>query len=122
MRILILDDQKARHDRFAIRLQDQEVTHAYLFSEFTAALNGPPFDVVYLDHDLGDAINQERYPTMYGSRDYDGRDAAEAIAALPVESRPRTIVIHSWNAYGASAMHVILTRAGFTDVRVEPFK
>lgn len=109
MRILVLDDQDTRHEQIRARLMGHDVTHAYLWSDFARALDGERFDVIMLDHDLGDMIEQERKPGMYGaSTVYDGQDAARAVAELPEHKWPRFTLVHSWNEDGAKRMVDVL--------------
>ncbi len=114
IRAIVLDDSVARHARFAAMLGTVcDLTHARLFSEFTTVLRRR-FDVVYLDHDLGDEIEQERVPGMYGGdRPYDGRDAAAFVCDLPRALRPARVVVHSWNWSGAQNMAHDLREAGY---------
>lgn len=121
MRILILDDQRQRHERFAADLAGHDVTHCYFFSDYCNALaNHGPFDVVFLDHDLGDMVEQETIP---GSDTivYDGKDAAAELIAMPSDSWPRCVVVHSWNGWGAKEMATMLEKAGLPDVRLIAF-
>lgn len=53
-RILFLDDQPIRHKEFARRFANAERVHVETFEEFEKALQGPRFDVMFLDHDLND--------------------------------------------------------------------
>lgn len=121
IRALVLDDSDERHTRFAASLSGVcELTHARLFSEFTAALR-QRFDVVYLDHDLGDEIDQEKIPGMYGGdRVVDGTDAAALLCDLPAALRPSRVVVHSWNWSGAQRMMKALRDADYA-VHVEQY-
>lgn len=121
MRILVLDDQEERHSQIKAKHgRKHEITHVYLWSEFEKALEGDAFNLILLDHDLGDLITQERKPGMYSQGDeYNGVDAAFAVAALPPNKLPSLVGIHSWNADGAKRMQQTL--ANVVRVRVAPF-
>lgn len=74
MRVLILDDDDERHQYFAEIYGGQEVVHVRKYSEALSALDSQrPFDVIQLDHDLGDFG-----PAEYGDglREYTGLDVA----------------------------------------------
>lgn len=118
MRILVLDDDEQRHEIFAKRLRGNEVKHVFTSSQAIEALQNAflaPFDLAYLDHDLGEKIN-DPYP-----REVTGDDVARwMVMELPIERRPKQIIIHSWNPDGARRMANRLYEAGF-HVRREEF-
>ena len=99
MRILLLDDIDARRVILEERLSPAEFVHATNASEAITALQGERFDLVHLDHDLG----EEPAGT--------GAEVARAIAELPPERRPLRAVIHSFNPVGAQRMKAILEDA-----------
>jgi hypothetical protein len=102
MRILILDDDPVRHAGFTLAYPEDERTHTYKYSEVVSALQlQGPWDLVYLDHDLGDFDESEVYDeaTMYNSsrQEYTGADVAWFIARkLSQEKRPKKVIIHSF--------------------------
>lgn len=100
MKILILDDDKTRHERFAQWFAGYDVTHALTFFHFRAAIWRERFDVVFLDHDL------EMYP---GNESFSGMDAAHVVASLSPELMPDRVIVHSWNPVGARdmALHML---------------
>jgi ActR/RegA family two-component response regulator len=100
MRVLVLDDEEYRHKEFARRFAGQDLVAARTAGEAIRALEGPPFNLAQLDHDLGTRNNG------------DGMCVAEAIAAMPRERRPRFVVVHSFNVPAAQRMVVTLKRAG----------
>lgn len=108
MKILFLDDSKERHDRFRMNHIGQDITPAWNYADACAALVADVFDVAYLDHDLEDPQGKT------------GEDVAKFIAALPIDRRPRRVVIHSFNAYGRYRMGAVLQDASIP-VRVEQF-
>jgi CheY-like chemotaxis protein len=123
VRILILDDDLARHHVFADNLEGHEVIHCQTYDTCLQALmNEGPFDVVFLDHDLNDhASSIGPSVSMYGGlREYDGRDVAHFIAKeLPRDLRPKKIVVHSWNDTDGDKMMDILAPLGIPLEREE---
>lgn len=125
MRILILDDNEDRHRVFAEKYFEHELVHAYGYYEATDALskNGK-FDLVHLDHDLGDfpqLHKPDREASMYGSRELTGYDVAVYMFLdLPVHKRPDLVIVHSINPDGAHSIEMFLERHGF-GVRRVPF-
>lgn len=132
MNLLFLDDDPVRHQFFndwladatkppslSQRLlalwrrdRDEKTTpHFQVEAVFTveaaiAALrDSERFEVAFLDHDLdGRTFVEEREGT--------GTEVAEFIAAMPPESRPRHIIVHSMNPEGARRMLDILLARG----------
>lgn len=132
MRILVLDDDDARHGYFAKQFIGHEVTHVHTYTEcIQTLLDNDPFEVVFLDHDLNDhgyrstADEKTDYVQRSLTRfsregELDGRDVAEDMVRLfPVEKRPYQVVVHSWNPQGAKEMMSILKDAGFNVQRWE---
>ncbi len=127
-RILFLDDDDVRHSWWERKFPtDQfERVHAHTIDEFVEALNGPKFDVVFLDHDLNDHPRfyiSKAADGMYGSVYLNGQDAAHILANIEEAKWPAKVNIHSWNDGGAQAMEYILTSRGFkkSDIKVEMF-
>jgi hypothetical protein len=129
-RILILDDDQTRHDAFKARLtkhygSDGVVLVQHIsFEKFNNCLTEmEKFDIIYLDHDLGDHTSENivRGSGIYG-RDlsFNGQDAALCVAALPKDKHPDKVIVHSWNPPGARMMVNILREAGIS-VAYEPF-
>lgn len=110
MRILVLDDDDMRHATFAGRFRGHEIVHARTVAEAKAALRGPRFDLVHLDHDLGDLTSETHFGGL--PREANGLDVADFIARIPLEWQPRSVVIHSWNFDAARRMAVVLLDAG----------
>jgi CheY-like chemotaxis protein len=105
---LVLDDDPVRLGRFRGWLRGHKVAFALDADAAIDALQAHgPFDVAFLDHDLGPGAT--------------GRTVAEHIAAMPRARRPARVVIHSWNPRGAADMHAILQRAG-VDSAIAPFR
>lgn len=116
MNVLILDDDKFRHEYFASVYrcsEDDLVVHAYRYSEFVTHLrSGVKWDIIYLDHDLGDLVaNADYYVDGWGSKQpYNGKHAAAAICELDDVDLPREVIIQSVNGPGSHAMLAMLKR------------
>lgn len=113
MKVLVLDDEKCRHEAFQWRYADHEIHHAWNPIAAVALLaesvsRGAPFDLASLDHDL----SHHRLT---------GQDVAWFIVNMPAAMRPREVIVHSWNPDGARAMVAIL--AGHVGrLRKEPYQ
>jgi CheY-like chemotaxis protein len=120
MKILILDDNKHRHDVFAARFADDERVHCYSYSQAIAALSDS-FDVIFLDHDLGEFHTPDTWESYGGKMiEYTGLDVAKAVADhyrgwAGIDDLPR-VVIHSVNPVGAPVMRDVLQDCGFSVV------
>ncbi len=119
--ILVLDDDKFRHELFEKSLgKDNVVHHVYGYDQAIKALDKySPFDIIYYDHDLGD---HGPSPNGYsGTVERTGADVAlYMVKVLPEDKRPKLVVVHSWNYYGANRIALICKEAGIP-VRREPF-
>lgn len=118
MRILILDDDPARHDWFADHYRGHELVTCWTAAQAIAALDQVP-DLIHLDHDLElSAPGAQRVDGgtwLPDAEAYDEeRDCGRAVVAAMVErpERPR-VIVHSWNARGGRLMVDALERAGF---------
>ena len=110
MKIMVLDDDKARHKRFKTNLIGKLVTHVYTVEEAREALLKETFDVVYLDHDLNDHESSSLdYSSTYGGpREMTGVDVALAVAKLPPDRMPQLAIVHSFNPEGANNIVSVL--------------
>lgn len=107
MKVLILDDEKYRHEGFDGVLGGNEVWHAYDCRQAVKILDEVgPFDVVYLDYNLQDGLT--------------GAEVAIYIARMSPKRRPKSILIHSWHPEGSWRMQQILETVGIPVVS-EPF-
>lgn len=108
LKILVLDDNEYRHEAFSKKLAGHDVWHTYTAEQTSKVLaHQGPFDVVYLDHDLGET--------------HTGMDVARYITGgLAVQKRPLQVIVHSHNTAGAERMEAELRAAGITAAR-EPF-
>lgn len=122
MRILVLDDIKYRHDIYDKIYSDDEVVHSYTYHDFINHLNNGPWDLVHLDHDLGEFVdNADCYTDGWGKvREYNGTHASYAISDMDDSKLPKRIIIHSINSIGARRMVDILQRRGIPTTW-EPF-
>lgn len=112
MRVLVLDDDDARHKKFAQWFAGLDVKHVYNLKTFLEAINTGKFEYIFLDHDLYDFVE-----TNGQSRELTGQDAAKALCMLDPQSRPDKVIVHSWNPSGAESMMGILRDAGFKPIR-----
>lgn len=112
MKILILDDDQVRHTTYAQEYAGHYVRHVYTYFEFLSDLDGgSPWDLIHLDHDLGDLQTGDTYVDGWGSTcEYNGRHAARAICELPDNRLPSQVIIQSVNPVGAKAMLQMLQR------------
>jgi len=109
--ILVLDDDPARHAVFAVEGRGHRIDHAWFVDDAVARLRRTRYDLVCLDNDL---------QTEAGRRE--GHEVAEFIAGMPEESRPRAVLVHSWNGPRALDMERLLSplyAPGVTLLRVE---
>jgi CheY-like chemotaxis protein len=122
MRILVLDDDLDRHDLFRKVLSRHKALLVQTVAACIEALKETKYDLVYLDHDLADFCAENKIPGMYGSQELTGVDVARFMANdLPIEQRPKEVVVHSWNPDGAKRIVDTLKDAGF-NVRYQKFE
>jgi len=105
MRILIVDDMDERHDAFAAALaslEGAEVVHARTYAESIQCLDGPGFDLIFLDHDLG---NECVVQGEFAGKPLTGLDIATHITLyLRKPQWPSSVIVHSMNPIGAEAI------------------
>jgi len=121
--VLILDDSSTRHDVYDKIYEGCDVRHAYDYFDFLSALDrGSPWDLVHLDHDLGDLVaHASTYVDGWGStREYNGQHASLRICELSDERLPKRVIVQSVNPEGARAMKMNLVGRG-VDVSWQPF-
>ncbi|HON84207.1 MAG TPA: response regulator [Caldisericia bacterium] len=102
-KILILDDDQIRHDAFKRALIGHLITHVYTSKECIEKLNTETWDIVFLDHDLGEQV-------YIPSGENTGYEVAEWLRDNP-EKQPKQIIIHSYNSIGARNMLSLLPKA-----------
>lgn len=111
MKILILDDDIIRHRTFQKRYSNHYVKHVQTYGHFIHELiNNSPWDLIHLDHDLGDEIEGDFYVDEWGTKkQYTGRHAAQKICDLDKNLLPTKVIIHSLNPSGAQTMKSLLS-------------
>jgi len=102
-RVLVLDDDQNRHLAFQQSLIGMIVERAYTAEEAIKQLQSHPFDVVFLDHDLGGKV-------MVASGKGTGYEVAKWLRNNP-HRMPKQIIIHSFNPVGAQNMKTMLPSA-----------
>jgi len=114
MDILILDDNADRHRFFREYYQWDKVVHCYTYDDFVAHLSDNIWDLIHLDHDLGDfQDNASTYVDGWGKeQNYNGYHATRRILELPADQYPKQVIIQSVNPEGAMYMLQDLRRAG----------
>jgi len=123
-KVLILDDDPQRHKVFREILPNCLRYHAYTATTAIKHLveSSGPFDLVCLDHDLGD-FGQEGEILEFGNCEAGtGVEVAQYISLhLERELYPQKIIIHSQNPVGAKRMYDTLFPTGI-QITVLPFK
>ena len=119
--VLVLDDDKTRHEIFTDHFKDDIVTHVWTVDEANKALSNFKYDICMLDHDLNGHGVRSTMASMYGDVELTGYDVALFIAReLDEAKRPDRVIVHSWNPPGARMMVACLREAGILAV-YEPF-
>ena len=116
---LVLDDQMVRLNAYRVRLAVPiAMGHRVLLTQsFDLALeeaSREKFNVMFLDHDLGDETDINCIPTMYGSssKSWTGDDFVRCLLKLHESMWPDQVIIHSWNEDGAHSMLMRLLEKG----------
>ena len=105
MRILFLDDDQIRHDKFRELINNRHEIHAvYTAKECIDCLKlRPKYDMIFLDHDLGGRqFVESGYETGY--------QVAQWLQQHPALQAP-TMIIHSFNPIGAKQMNACIPKA-----------
>lgn len=105
MRILFIDDSPERTKEFKGNAIGHNVTCAADFRQACHALEGEPFDLIYLDHDL----LPEHYEKYCAKGT--GTELASMIAAQSRKHQKTTVILHSLSHRGRKEMSQILTAA-----------
>ena len=127
-RILALDDMEIRHKSFRQWFKDHTLDEAFTAPAAIDLLNHFDYDVVMLDHDLAEehylklseGLSEGRLPGQDEYAPGTGQDVAKHIVSLPLERRPKLVLVHTWNPGGRAAMYGILRDAGIA-VIIKPF-
>lgn len=121
LRVLILDDMQVRHDAFARIYSECEIKHTYTYSQFVSLLSTEKWDIIHLDHDLGDECDPDTYVNGWGETvEYNGMHAVRRVCELSEDRRPKQVIVHSINVSRAPIMVQDLQSAGISAVW-EPF-
>jgi len=103
MRVLILEDDPARKAQFEELFKDHHVRITSIASTAIDLLMTERWDLLSLDHDLGDKVMVESGPGT-------GYEVAVYLEEFP-ERKPACIMIHSLNTVGAGRMRQALPEA-----------
>ena len=114
LELLFLDDNHARHG--LLKTWCKNADHCYDYDGCINLLKRKRYDVVSLDHDLGE--EDELCIPGVTNKCMTGTDVAKFIAKLV--QKPRFAIVHSYNPVGAASMETILSEAGIKTIRV-PF-
>lgn len=104
-KILILDDNKRRHQQFAQKYATEELTHVHTSHDAIEVLKKHSFDYVFLDHDLGGKIMEDSGPGT-------GYEVAEWIANNETSHPSNMVILHSLNPPGRKNMCNVLKSKG----------
>lgn len=116
MRILFLDDNQTRHKTFKSQTIGASVDQAFTAIQAVEFLKNNTYDVVFLDHDLG----EEHYKNQNCNDDTTGQFVAKYCESVKEQFNNTVFVLHTLNPVGRESMKSILENAGF-GVRVYPF-
>jgi len=106
MRALVLDDDLSRLESFRTKaLAGHEVTTVSRVSDCIEQLMDHEFDMLFLDHDLDGKVY---VPSGPGT----GYAVAEWLRDHP-ERKPKKIVLHTFNQFGAAKMKEVLPEAEY---------
>lgn len=104
MRIFVLEDDTYRLTQFREALIGAEVVLVKTCADALVQYR-PPYDILCLDHDLGDRVHVNSA---------DEETGAEFVRQLPVDPSPSPLVIvHSYNPIGAMEMIRLLHSRGY---------
>jgi CheY-like chemotaxis protein len=107
LNILVVDDSIERHLIFKNKFPDDSIVSATYYRQAIAYLIADNFDVVCLDHDLGD--------------EFDGMDIIDHIVLNKGLYRSVLFVVHTFNAPAGKKMCECLKDAGLYHTRLHGF-
>ena len=120
MNILIVDDQQLRHDKFIKEYPDDNLFHVYNFDSAAQALDTQKFDMIMLDHDLGDYSGTFADGTP--GKELTGYEVAlYLVRVVPESNWPEYVMIHTLNNVAAWSIKNLLNTVGIKSA-VKPFK
>jgi hypothetical protein len=118
MRVFVLEDDPFRIKRFrdaCLGRHDLTLTDRLSGPRGAFTVYQPPYDLIYLDHDLGGR-------QMVDSREEETGAAFTRWMPVAGEEQPQPVItIHSYNLPGATNMHRLLRDKGYTKVILWPF-
>jgi CheY-like chemotaxis protein len=103
MRILVLDDDEIRLDKFRQGLIGKVVDCVKTATEAIKLLQENVYNMLFLDHDLGGRINVSSGPGT-------GYEVAKWLEEHP-DRKPKHIYLHSFNEAGRNNMRMALPEA-----------
>jgi hypothetical protein len=109
MRILFLDDDVERHQRFHRQAIGHQLDHAWTAGQAINKLDKGEYDLVYLDHDLDATLNNQMVDDIE-----DGRFVVRWIVANADRFPNTHFVCHSMNTPAAQHMFASLYHAGLS--------
>ena len=104
-KVMLLDDRQERLDYLSNMYSGCEIYCARNYNEAINLLNNHKFELVSLDHDLGDFYVPEMDENLV---ERTGLDVADYIRNMPADQIPDEIIIHSSNPVGAKYMLLAL--------------
>lgn len=114
MKVLFLDDNLQRRITAKSFFSDCHIVIVETAEQAIEAIDKhSPFDVVYLDHDLGGQV-------FVPSDEKSGFSVAQHLAKLNKKKLPTKVVIHSFNPVGAKKMYDEL-KPIIDQTYIEPF-
>jgi CheY-like chemotaxis protein len=118
MKILVVDDNPARHSLFSQIYFGEEVTSVFSYWEAVDAMAKTQFDVVQLDHDLGDFRKPDvSIDGMYSKTELNGYHVAHyMVTDLDKSMRPNVVIVQSANEVGAQNIKDLLTKNGIETI------
>lgn len=121
--VIILDDCPARHKSADLLWPGCRIVHCYTYFHFLSEiLKGTHFDIVALDHDLGDFRDADVGipPTVHSfqsdPRPLNGCDAALWLTLNRSRAQFGDIIVHSANPHGAKRMMDTFAQAGWAGI------
>ena len=114
MRLFFLDDNPTRHE--VLKATGIQADHCYTYDDALVKLQPVKYDVLSLDHDLGEG---DDYCTPgVNNKHKTGTDLARVIVERDIIAD--VIILHSFNPIGAQSMHQILMHSARQVLRM-PF-
>jgi hypothetical protein len=128
MRILSLDDMESRQSQFRRWFAGHTHDEAFDAKVAIGLLENFDYDLVMLDHDLAEehylieseGLHETRQPGQPEYTPGTGMDVVDYIVKMPIERRPKTVVVHSYNFGRSVEMYVRLNESGIRVYRI-PF-